>query len=400
MISLISILAAMGLVSTATRSSRRRSRRSRRISSACATRSTGPTPTRGIPGSLDSLVSDGYMRQDPGRSVHQVGRQLDDRSGRARSEQPERRARRLRREERRARHRARRVDLRGLGLEAYGRPWLRADGLGLMADGSAQYLKAASSRSCSATPNSSTRAFRDILGRDADQGGLEFYRGVLRQGVRRTAVLLDIMRSEEFRRTLAPAAQSVAAEPRRAASRAIPPHDRSRQRPVDPRLRRRVAAPTSTGSRTRSSRTATTRSRASGSSTSISTSASSPRCCRPSPRPPRWSWAAPPARCCDASTSLGDRRRKASRSARWRSRARSRRASARASTRGICSRWICRRHYDLLFGLDVFEHLNPNKLDAYLARLAPVTTRRRVPVLQHPGVRRGPGLRDGVSVLR
>ena len=51
-------------------------------------------------------------------------------------------------------------------------------------------------------------AFRDILGRDADQGGLEFYRGVLRQGVRRTAVLLDIMRSEEFRRTLTSSAPS------------------------------------------------------------------------------------------------------------------------------------------------------------------------------------------------
>jgi hypothetical protein len=51
-------------------------------------------------------------------------------------------------------------------------------------------------------------AFRDILGRDADQGGLEFYCGVLRQGVRRTAVLLDIMRSEEFRRSLAPTAHS------------------------------------------------------------------------------------------------------------------------------------------------------------------------------------------------
>jgi hypothetical protein len=51
-------------------------------------------------------------------------------------------------------------------------------------------------------------AFRDILGRDADQGGLDFYRGVLRSGVRRTAVLLDIMRSEEFRRSLAPAAPS------------------------------------------------------------------------------------------------------------------------------------------------------------------------------------------------
>ena len=51
-------------------------------------------------------------------------------------------------------------------------------------------------------------AFREILGRDADQGGLEFYRGVLRQGVRRNAVFLDIMRSEEFKRSLAPAAQS------------------------------------------------------------------------------------------------------------------------------------------------------------------------------------------------
>ena len=51
-------------------------------------------------------------------------------------------------------------------------------------------------------------AFRDILGRDADQGGLTFYRGLLRQGVRRTAVLLDIMRSDEFRRSLVPAAHS------------------------------------------------------------------------------------------------------------------------------------------------------------------------------------------------
>jgi hypothetical protein len=52
------------------------------------------------------------------------------------------------------------------------------------------------------------RAFREILGRDADQGGLEFYRGVLRQGVGRNAVFLDIMRSEEFRQTLAPPAPS------------------------------------------------------------------------------------------------------------------------------------------------------------------------------------------------
>jgi hypothetical protein len=52
------------------------------------------------------------------------------------------------------------------------------------------------------------RAFREILGRDADQGGLEFYRRVLRQGRGRTSVLLEIMRSEEFRNTLAPPAPS------------------------------------------------------------------------------------------------------------------------------------------------------------------------------------------------
>ncbi len=51
-------------------------------------------------------------------------------------------------------------------------------------------------------------AFRDILGREADQGGLAFYEGVLRSGVRRTAVLLDIMRSPEFQRSLAPPAPS------------------------------------------------------------------------------------------------------------------------------------------------------------------------------------------------
>jgi SAM-dependent methyltransferase len=51
-------------------------------------------------------------------------------------------------------------------------------------------------------------AFRDILGREADKGGLDFYRSVLRSGVGRTAVLLDIMRSQEFRRSLAPHAPS------------------------------------------------------------------------------------------------------------------------------------------------------------------------------------------------
>jgi hypothetical protein len=51
-------------------------------------------------------------------------------------------------------------------------------------------------------------AFRDILARGADRDGLDFYRGVLRQGVSRTAVLLDIMRSDEFRQTLTAPAPS------------------------------------------------------------------------------------------------------------------------------------------------------------------------------------------------
>src|SRR4029450_11433593 len=33
-----------------------------------------------------------------------------------------------------------------------------------------------------------------------------------------------------------------------------------------------------------------------------------------------------------------------------------------------------RGDYDVVFGLDVFEHLNPNRLDAYLARVAAATS--------------------------
>jgi hypothetical protein len=41
-------------------------------------------------------------------------------------------------------------------------------------------------------------AFREILGRQPDLDGLTHYRRVLRDGLGRTAVLLDLMRSEEF----------------------------------------------------------------------------------------------------------------------------------------------------------------------------------------------------------
>ena len=49
-------------------------------------------------------------------------------------------------------------------------------------------------------------AFREILGRNPDLDGLNHYRRVLREGMGRTAVLLDIMRSEEFRSRLTPPA--------------------------------------------------------------------------------------------------------------------------------------------------------------------------------------------------
>jgi hypothetical protein len=47
-------------------------------------------------------------------------------------------------------------------------------------------------------------AFVEILGRPADPDGLNHYRRVLRDGLGRTAVLLDIMRSEESRAKLQP----------------------------------------------------------------------------------------------------------------------------------------------------------------------------------------------------
>lgn len=52
-------------------------------------------------------------------------------------------------------------------------------------------------------------AFREILGRNPDLDGLEHYRRVLRAGMGRTAVLLDIMRSEEFRSRLMPIANAL-----------------------------------------------------------------------------------------------------------------------------------------------------------------------------------------------
>jgi SAM-dependent methyltransferase len=48
-------------------------------------------------------------------------------------------------------------------------------------------------------------AYVEILGRPADQDGLDHYRRLLADGLGRTAVLLSLMRSDEFRRTLSPA---------------------------------------------------------------------------------------------------------------------------------------------------------------------------------------------------
>ena len=66
------------------------------------------------PASLDTLVSDGYMRKIPEDPITQSADTWQTVAGRARSEQSDRGARDLRRQERRAGYGARRVDLCGL----------------------------------------------------------------------------------------------------------------------------------------------------------------------------------------------------------------------------------------------------------------------------------------------
>lgn len=48
-------------------------------------------------------------------------------------------------------------------------------------------------------------AYREILGREADQDGLNYYGALLREGASRTAVLMSLVRSEEFTSRLAKA---------------------------------------------------------------------------------------------------------------------------------------------------------------------------------------------------
>jgi len=49
------------------------------------------------------------------------------------------------------------------------------------------------------------RAYREILGREIDQDGFDYYSKALREGHSRTAVLIGLVKSEEFTRRLAPA---------------------------------------------------------------------------------------------------------------------------------------------------------------------------------------------------
>lgn len=214
-------------------------------------------------------------------------------------------------------------------------------------------------------------AFREILGRDADQGGLDFYRGVLRQGVRRNAVFLDIMRSEEFKRTLAPVRHAslpnlVVLRPeryRRTLDRstgqsilvveaavpadydwleaAIITHGYYEKPGVwvlevdfDKRLVAEMLAAF-----------------APGAALELGCAAGAVLECL---------------------QDLGIEAEGIDISTMARARA-SERVRPRIHQGDILSLALPRR-YDLLFGLDVFEHLNPNKLDAYLARLAAVTS--------------------------
>jgi hypothetical protein len=214
-------------------------------------------------------------------------------------------------------------------------------------------------------------AFREILGRDADQGGLEFYRGLLRQGVRRNAVFLDIMRSDEFKRTLAPAAHSglpnlVVQRPERyrrtvdrSSGQSILVYEMASaadsdwledaiighgyyEKPgvwvLDVDFDKRLVAEMLTAFAPR---------------TALEVGCA----------------AGAVLECLD---DLGVAAEGIDISAMAVARA-SERVRARIHQGDILSLDLPKR-YDLLFGLDVFEHLNPNKLDAYLARLAAVTT--------------------------
>jgi SAM-dependent methyltransferase len=53
------------------------------------------------------------------------------------------------------------------------------------------------------------KAYREVLGRPADQDGLDHYRRVLADGLGRTAVILDLVRSTEFVSKLTPAAATL-----------------------------------------------------------------------------------------------------------------------------------------------------------------------------------------------
>jgi hypothetical protein len=214
-------------------------------------------------------------------------------------------------------------------------------------------------------------AFREILGRDADQGGLEFYRGLLRQGVRRNAVFLDIMRSEEFKRTLGPGVRSslpnlVALRPeryRRTVDRstgqsilvfdAATPADADwleeaiiahgyYEKPgvwvLDVDFDKRLAAEMLSAF-------------APAAALELGCAAGAVLECL---------------------QNLGIDAEGVDISAMAVQRA-SERVRERIHQGDILSLDLPKK-YDLLFGLDVFEHLNPNKLDAYLARLAGVTS--------------------------
>lgn len=55
------------------------------------------------------------------------------------------------------------------------------------------------------------RAYREILGREIDQDGYDYYAKALREGHSRTAVLLGLVRSDEFTSRLAPPAPAIKA---------------------------------------------------------------------------------------------------------------------------------------------------------------------------------------------
>jgi hypothetical protein len=213
-------------------------------------------------------------------------------------------------------------------------------------------------------------AFREILGRNADLDGLNHYRRVLREGLGRTAVLLDIMRSEEFISKLvkpAPALPNIRSQRPdryretvdRSNGQSIPVFDAASAADFD-WLERVIVA----NEYYEKPGVWTLGIDADKHVVAEMIASLAPR------RALELGCAAGAVLKCLADRGIAAEGVEISAMAREK-------ASPRVRDRihhGDLLSLQLSASYDVLFGLDVFEHLNPNRLDAYIARLGSIAT--------------------------